>query len=115
MYACEMHAYLIGHTSHGRTSLDRLAATIWHTSHRRASLTGVQLSQGMHISGFQNLALMAKLTQTVAMALRRVQCNVPDRASDVWALLKWIFYDCIWAQCNMLDKASDVWGWYKSL
>ena len=33
-------------------------------------MTGVQLSQGMHITGFQILALTAKLTQTVPRALR---------------------------------------------
>ena len=72
-HAYERHAYgmvYIGHTSHKRTSLDRRAAPIWHTSHRHASLTGVQLSQGMHITGFQILALTAKLTQTVPPALR---------------------------------------------
>jgi hypothetical protein len=41
-----------------------------HTSHRCAPLTGVQLSQGMDITGFQILALTAKLTQTVPIALR---------------------------------------------
>jgi hypothetical protein len=44
-----------------------------HTSHRRAPLTGVQLSQGMHITGFQILALTAKLTQTVPIALRKLR------------------------------------------
>src|ERR1700733_12439339 len=44
-----------------------------HTSHRRAPLTGVQLSQGMDITGFQILALTAKLTQTVPIALRKLR------------------------------------------
>jgi hypothetical protein len=33
-------------------------------------MTGLQLSQGKHITGFQILALTAKLTQTVPIALR---------------------------------------------
>ena len=36
---------------------------------RGASLTGVQLSQRMHIAGFQILALTVKLTQAVPRAL----------------------------------------------
>jgi hypothetical protein len=36
-----------------------------HTSHRRVSLTGVQLSRGIRITGFQILALTAKVTQIV--------------------------------------------------
>jgi hypothetical protein len=52
----------------------------------RAPLTGVQLLQGMHIKGFQILALTAGLTQTVPIALRSYEIKGPYQPPQPWQL-----------------------------